>query len=74
MKEQMQQRLAQLKSEFESGQTAMAELEQERANLRDKLLQISGAIKILEEEISRQEDTLFTTVNHENNARANVFG
>ncbi len=53
MKEQLEKRLAQLKAEFESGQKAMADLEAKKANLRDTLLRISGAIQILEEEIGK---------------------
>ncbi len=57
MIEKLEKRLDELKAEFESGQKAMADLEQKQANLRDTLLRISGAIQILEEEIgkSRQE-------------------
>ncbi|QLE58032.1 hypothetical protein [Nostoc sp. TCL26-01] len=53
MKEQLAKRLAELKTEFASGQKVMAELETKQANLRDTLLRISGAIQILEEEISK---------------------
>lgn len=53
MKEQLEKRLAELKAEFEAGQKAMADLEAKQANLRDTLLRISGAIQILEEEISK---------------------
>ncbi|NES84097.1 MAG: hypothetical protein F6K10_23305 [Moorea sp. SIO2B7] len=53
MKEQLEKRLAELKTEFESGQKVMAELEAKQANLRDTLLRISGAIQILEEEIEK---------------------
>ena len=53
MKEQLEQRLAELKAEFESGQKAMADLEAKQANLRDTLLRISGAIQILEEELGK---------------------
>jgi predicted nuclease with TOPRIM domain len=57
MKEQLEKRLAELKSEFEAGQKMMAELESKQSNLRDTLLRISGAIQILEEEINRVNDT-----------------
>lgn len=53
MKEQLEQRLAELKAEFESGQKAIADLEAKQANLRDTLLRISGAIQILEEELGK---------------------
>jgi predicted nuclease with TOPRIM domain len=49
MKEQLKQRLNVLKTEFESGQKMLADLEAKQANLRDTLLRISGAIQVLEE-------------------------
>jgi chromosome segregation ATPase len=49
MREQLEQRLKILRSEFESGQKMMSELESKQANLRDTLLRISGAIQVLEE-------------------------
>lgn len=52
MKEKLQKRLAELKQEYESGQKMMTELETKQSNLRDTLLRISGAIQILEEELS----------------------
>jgi hypothetical protein len=53
MKAQLEQRLRDLKAEFESGQKMLAELEAKQANLRDTLLRISGAIQVLEEELGR---------------------
>jgi len=58
MKEQLEKRLTELKSEFESGQKMMTELESKQSNLRDTLLRISGAIQILEEEINRVNEIL----------------
>jgi len=58
MKEQLEKRLAELKSEFEAGQKMMTELESKQSNLRDTLLRISGAIQILEEEINRVNENL----------------
>lgn len=52
MREQLEKRLAELKQEYESGQKMMTELETKQNNLRDTLLRISGAIQILEEELS----------------------
>jgi predicted nuclease with TOPRIM domain len=49
MQEQIQQRLTQLKTEFEEGQKMLADLEAKQANLRSTLLRISGAIQVLEE-------------------------
>jgi hypothetical protein len=53
MKEQLEQRLQQLKSEYESGQKMLAELEARQRQLRDTLLRISGAIQVIEEELGR---------------------
>lgn len=49
MKEQIEQRLKDLKAEFESGQTMLTDLETKQAALRSTLLRISGAIQVLEE-------------------------
>lgn len=53
MKEQLEQRLKELKAEFESGQKMLAESEVKQANLRESLLRISGAIQVLEEELGK---------------------
>lgn len=53
MREQLEQRLNELKAEFESGQQRLAEFENQAAQLRQTLLRISGAIQVLEEELSR---------------------
>lgn len=49
MQEQIQLRLAELKKEFEIGQTRLQETERQQAMLRETLLRISGAIQVLEE-------------------------
>jgi predicted nuclease with TOPRIM domain len=49
MKEQLAQRLQELKAEYEAGQKMLAELETKQANLQQTLLRISGAIQVLEE-------------------------
>ena len=49
MKAQLQQRLEQLRSEFASGQTMLAELEGRCTEIRTTLVRISGAIQVLEE-------------------------
>jgi predicted nuclease with TOPRIM domain len=54
MKDQLEQRLKELKVEFESGQKMLAELEVKQANLRESLLRISGAIQVLEEELAKE--------------------
>lgn len=54
MKAQLEQRLKELKIEFESGQKMLADLEVRQANLRNTLLRISGAIQVLEEALSQE--------------------
>ena len=49
MREQLQNRLDELKREFETGQAQLRELEAQEVRLRETLLRISGAIQILEE-------------------------
>ena len=49
MREQLDQRLKQLKAEFEAGQKMLADLEAKQANVRETMLRISGAIQVLEE-------------------------
>lgn len=49
MREQIEQRLAELRTEFETGQKMLAELEQKRAGLEQTLLRISGAMQVLDE-------------------------
>jgi hypothetical protein len=53
MREQLEQRLNQLKAEFEAGQKMLAELEAKQASVRETLLRISGAIQVLEEELAK---------------------
>lgn len=53
MKQQLVDRLQELKAEFESGQKALAEMEAKQANMRNTLLRISGAIQVLEEELAK---------------------
>jgi len=55
MKEQLQRRLEELKSEFESGQKMLADLEAKQVNLRETLLRISGAIQVLEELLNGED-------------------
>lgn len=53
MQEQLEQRLEDLKSEFDRGRKTLAGLEAEQNNIRNSLLRISGAIQVLEEELAR---------------------
>jgi hypothetical protein len=54
MREQVEQRLQELKSEFESGQKLLAELDAKQTHLRSSLLRISGAMQVLEELLSQE--------------------
>ena len=49
MREQLEQRVGELKAEQQKGQQVLAELEARQAELRQTLLRISGAIQVLEE-------------------------
>ena len=54
MQEQMQERLKQLKAEYESGQKVLQELEAKRDNVMQTMLRISGAIQVLEEMLQKE--------------------
>lgn len=56
MKQQLEQRLHELKTEFESGQKMLADLETQQANLKTTLLRISGAIQVLEELLAQPQE------------------
>ncbi|MBV8401767.1 MAG: hypothetical protein JOZ17_24045 [Acetobacteraceae bacterium] len=56
MRDRLQRRLQGLKAEFESGQRRLAIMEEETTRLRSTLLRISGAIQVLEEELSLATD------------------
>ena len=49
MAEQLLERLAELKQEYELGQEKHREISLQETNLRETLLRISGAIQVLEE-------------------------
>lgn len=53
MQDRLEERLKELKAEFEKGQKALAQLEAQRKNIQESMLRISGAIRVLEEEIDR---------------------
>ncbi len=55
MREQLEQRLRELKLEFESGQKMLAELEAKQGSIRETMLRISGAMQVLEEELAKEE-------------------
>ncbi|REJ58971.1 MAG: hypothetical protein DWQ56_07560 [Microcystis aeruginosa DA14] len=56
MKEQIKERIQQLKAEYESGQKMLADLETQESNLRTTMLRISGAIQVLEELLAKTEE------------------
>jgi hypothetical protein len=49
MREQLEQRLAQLTSELTIGQQVLSDLETRQVATRESLLRISGAVQVLEE-------------------------
>ena len=49
MQQQIQERLAALRKDFEAGQARLKQMETEQAYLRETLLRISGAIQVLQE-------------------------
>ncbi len=53
MREQLEKRLVELKSEFEAGQKMLADLEAKKAELQTTLLRISGAIQVIEEMLAK---------------------
>ncbi len=52
---QIEQRLKQLKAEYESGQKMLADLESKEANVRETMSRIADAIKILEAELVKEQ-------------------
>jgi len=56
MRDQAQQRLQQLQTEFESGQKLLRDLEVRQQELRDTLLRIGGAIQVLQEILKDEGD------------------
>lgn len=49
MRAQLEDRLAALQHEAARGQAILAQMEAQRAELRDQLLRINGAAKVIEE-------------------------
>ncbi|OKH34082.1 hypothetical protein NIES2119_21515 [[Phormidium ambiguum] IAM M-71] len=54
MKEQLLERLKELNHEFAKGQGVLKELDEQSRNIRDTLLRISGAIQVLQEELTKE--------------------
>ena len=55
-REKLEQRLRELKLEFEQGQAALAEIDRQRQELRDGLLSLAGAIRVLSEFVGAPHD------------------
>jgi uncharacterized coiled-coil protein SlyX len=55
MHQRLEQRLTELRKEFQEGQRVISELESKLASVRATVLRISGAIQVLEEELSLSE-------------------
>jgi hypothetical protein len=53
----LEQRLVELRKEFKLGTAQLEVLDQQRAQLRDTLLRISGAMQVVEELLSQQAET-----------------
>jgi len=56
MKQQLEQRLNELRAEYMAGQKSLAELENKQEALRSTLLRISNAITVIEEELSKEQE------------------
>jgi septal ring factor EnvC (AmiA/AmiB activator) len=56
MKQQLEQRLKELRAEYTAGQKSLAELENRQAVLQSTLLRINNAIKAIEEELSKEQE------------------
>jgi septal ring factor EnvC (AmiA/AmiB activator) len=54
MRQQIEQRLKELRSELETGRKTLAELESKQMDLRNTLARISDTIKVLEEQLSKE--------------------
>ena len=61
MRTQLEQRLQALHAEYTAGQKMLAELEAKQLHLRETLLRISGAIQVLEEELSKSAHQAHTS-------------
>jgi hypothetical protein len=55
MREQIERRLQELRQEYDAGTRLLSELESRRANIQATLARISGAIQVLDEELSKAD-------------------
>jgi hypothetical protein len=54
MRQQLDQRLYELRAELETGRKTLIELENKETNLRNSLKRINDAIEVLEYELSKE--------------------
>ena len=55
MKERLEKRVVELKSEYEAGQKMLADLEKKQTELEATMLRISGAIQVIEEMLAQEQ-------------------
>jgi hypothetical protein len=63
MREQIQTRLEALRKEIEIGQAELEKIENQRTYLRETMLRISGAIKVLEELLAEEPPSVASETN-----------
>jgi hypothetical protein len=60
MREQLEQRLKELREEFGNGERMLADLQTQFENVKVTTLRIAGAIQVLEEELGRNNQSVTT--------------
>jgi hypothetical protein len=57
MSNPLEERLSQLKSQFSSGQKELEKMQEKQNELQVTLLKISGAVQVLEEELTKAKQS-----------------
>jgi len=57
VRETLEKRLNELKSELSAGESLLSELQTKQASLQQTMLRISGAIQVLEELLARETES-----------------
>ena len=65
MRDQIENRLSDLKNEYEQGQKILAELDAKREKTAQAMLRISGAIQVLEELLTKEESAPMVAIQKE---------
>lgn len=65
MQQQLKLRLEELRTEYETGQARLRELETETQYVRETLLRISGAIQVIQEMLGQPNDQGAETLSSE---------